>query len=118
MYNGTNELPYSYMSLSEEIIPEEWKQVCSSDDDCTDSEICLKYKENWGQANEVWAILNVCSQDNLSIEETCYLIGDYTIIEGDENDENIDTYSISFNCDRYKVDIGGAHTIAFTIFEA
>ena len=75
-------------------------------------------KAQFDEANQVWAILNSCYPESYSMEEVCNLIGDFTIINGDDIEEKGEPYSVSFNCDRYKVDIGGAFAIGSAMITA
>ena len=118
MYNGSSGYPYAYMKPAEEVISDEYKQLCSIDDDCPDSDICFKIKAQYDETNKVWAIFSNCYPESFSIEETCNLIGDFTEINDDDFEEEGVPYSVSYNCDRYKVDIGGAFAIGSAMIAA
>ena len=66
-----------------------------------------------------WIRGSTCVQEaeSQAIEIVCDYYGDYTLTT-DPYDKEKDFYSISFDCGRYREDIGGAHTFAVGMIAA
>ena len=81
--------------------------------------MCMSLQAHLDDTENFWIRANTCDEESNEqyIELFCDIYGDFSLINEDYDGTEVG-YQISYSCDRYREDVGGAQTFAATLIAA